>query len=401
MLTNEDLAQAVITGHRGHQHHDVEDTLRGHGPVHQALLPSGLRISVITAGYERTRALLADPALSKDSDRLAAIIRAQLGPGELTAMHGPSMLMSDPPRHTRLRHLVSAAFTPHRVAELRPRIERITRDLLDAADTSRPVDLVRAIAYSLPITVICELLGAPAADHHQLREWTEQLMGDDETVTVPASQAMTGYLHDLITDTRRRGDTTGLLGALAATGTTDRLTPDELIAMAMLLIVAGHETTTNLIGNTVYALLTEPARWQAVSERPELVPAAIEETLRWDPPVRHATHRTSTRPIDVDGQTLPADEVVLINLGAAGRDPATTPHAHTYDLHRSSSTHTSFGHGIHFCLGAPLARMEAEISLTQLTTRWPHARLATANPPGRTDSAIMNGLTKLLITARC
>jgi cytochrome P450 len=394
--TGQDLAQAVLTRHHGHHHHDVEDALRARGPVHQALLPSGLRVQVITASYGWTRSLLADPRLSKDSERLGRVIRAQLGPGELSGMHGPSMLMSDPPRHTRLRNLVTAQFTARRVEALRPQIERLTADLLDAIDTDEPVDLIQAVAFPLPITVISDLLGVPVADHHLLRAWTEQLMQDDEAITVPASQAMAGYLQELIDDTRRRGDTTGLLGALAATGTADRLAPDELIAMAMLLIVAGHETTTNLIGNAAYALLTDQTRWQAVAEQPALVPAAIEETLRWDPPVRHATHRVSTQPIDVGGHTLPADEVVLINLGAAGRDPASTPHADTFDLHRAVRAHTAFGHGIHFCLGAPLARMEAEISLAHLVARWPAARLDSASP-ARTDSVIMNGLTQLMI----
>ncbi|WP_112273582.1 cytochrome P450 family protein [Lentzea terrae] len=396
--TNPALAQAVLTGHPGHRNHDIEETLRAAGPLHPAVLPNGVRIFVVTTGYERTRALLADPRFSKDSQLLTSTIHAQVGPGELSGMFGESMLMSDQPRHTRLRTPVAAAFTPRRVAAMRSQIEQLAGDLLDAADTGEPLDLIQALAFPLPITVIGDLLGVPASDHHQLRGWTEQLMGDDETITVPASQAMTGYLQDLIDGKRRRGTDTDLLGALiAATDSDDRLTPDELIAMAMLLIVAGHETTTNLIGNLVYALLSDPHRWHEVTTQPALITAAVEETLRWDPPVRHATYRVSTESIDIDGHLLPAGEMALINLGAAGRDPHSTPRGHAFDLHRAGA-HTTFGHGIHFCLGASLARMEAEISLAQLTARWPAARLASTTPPGRTDSAIMNGLTTLMIT---
>jgi cytochrome P450 len=378
------LSQAVVTGQTGHRHHHVEDTLRSQGPLHQAVLPSGLRVQVVTAGYEQTRALLADPRLSKDSTRLLDTIHAQLGPTAVTAMHAPSMVMSDPPHHTRLRKLVANEFTTRRVTALRPRIEHLASTLLDAIPTDHPADLIHTVAYPLPIAVVGELLGVPRSDHEQLRTWTEHLMQDDPAVTLPASDRMTGYLHTLITT-----DRPGLLAALSR-----ELPPDELITMAMLLVVAGHETTTNLIGNAIYALLTTPERWRAVAATPALAAAAVEETLRWDPPVRHATHRVSTEPIDIAGHVLPPGEVVLINLGSAGRDPHTTTNPTAFDLHRPTRPHVAFGHGIHFCLGAHLARMEAEICLTQLTTRWPQAHLAATDLP-RTNSAIMNGLQHL------
>lgn len=322
---NEDtLAQAVVTGQAGHRHHHVEDTLRALGPLHRAVLPSGLRVRVVTAGYEQSRALLTDRRLSKDSTRLLDAMRAH-GQSETTAMYGPSMVMSDPPRHTRLRRLVAGEFTAHRVTALRRRVEQLTAALLDEIPTGQPVDLVRAVAFPLPITVVCELLGVPPADHERLRGWTERLMRDDPAITVPASQSMSSHLRKLIDDERT---TDGLLGALSRPDTTgERLSDDELIAMAMLLVVAGHETTTNLIGNAIYALLSDPERWHALAADPALAAAAVDETLRWDPPMRHATHRVSTEPIDLGGHLLPPGEVCWSTWArqAATRSPRAAP----------------------------------------------------------------------------
>jgi len=385
------------------RHLEVEDALCADGPVHHAVLPNGVGVWVVTR-HEEARAALTDPRLGKDAATLTEVMRAkQAAAGQgtfMSGMFGPSMLFADPPEHTRKRKLLMGEFTARRVMALQPRIEQITSHLLDALSTRDEVDLVADLAFPLPVTVICELLGIPAADRASLRSWTADLMEDMPDVVEPSSTAMAAYFEDLIHDKRAR-PSDDLMSALIHTTETDRLDHDELIAVAFLLLVAGHETTTNLIGNTVRTLLAERTCWDAVVADPTLAGAAVEEVLRFDSPVRMATHRVTVKPFTIDATTIPAGEIVLVCLSSANRDPRAFPEAQRFDLHRSKGTHLAFGHGIHYCLGASLGRLEAVAAITQLTRRFPGTRLSRPERPlTQKQSAIMKGLVDLPVILR-
>lgn len=378
---------------------EVADALRAEAAVHQAVMVGGVRVWVI-ARYDQAREALADTALSKDSAGLSAIIRRQLveagETGEMSDMFSPHMLFRDDPEHARLRKLVAPQFTRPRVDAQRPRIEQLTSRLLADLPRDRPVDLIKHFAFPLPLTVICELLGVPDDKRDSLREWTAALMEDHPARTVPASRAMKAYFEELIGAKRAEpGD--DLLSALVhVCADEDRLTHEELVGTLFLLFVAGHETTTNLIGNSVRWLLADAERWRALGRRPELIPAAVEELLRFDSPVRMATHRYTTRDVVYGDVRIPAGELVLPSLQSANRDPARFDRPDQLDLGRDAQGHLAFGHGIHYCLGAALGRLEAEIVLGQLTTRCPHARLAVPEDQLREQrSTIMKGLVEL------
>lgn len=379
---------------------EVTDALRAQAPVHRATLANQVRVWVI-GRHEHARAALADPRLSKDAAGLNTIIRRQLADAgestELSAMFSPHMLFSEGTSHTRLRRLVAAKFTATRIQRLRPRVEQVTAELLDALPMHHPADLVEHFAFPLPLTVICELLGVPDTERSSLREWTAALMDDLPARVLPASRAMTRYFTGLVAAKRAEPGEDLLSALVQVSADEDRLTDDELMGTLFLLFVAGHETATNAISNAVRWLLADPSRWTALGRDPELVPAAVEETLRYDGPVRHATHRYTTEPVEYGGVLIPAGEVVLVSLLSANRDPERFgPRAHEFDPGRDARGHLAFGHGVHYCLGASLGRMEAVVALTQITQRFPHASLAVAEHGlHRQRSAIMGGHLEL------
>jgi len=353
---------------------EVERSLRQRTPVHRTVTPDGIPVWVITR-YADVRAALTDPRLSKDGDGLRACVLDHHPEAELSGLFDRHMLNCDPPDHTRLRRLLARDFTPRRVAGLRPRLAELVDELLAALPTGTPVDLVERFAYPLPITVICELMGIPEADRAPFREWTTALMDrPGPGATADASQRMARYFTDLA-EAKRREPADDLLSALVhADG--ERLTRDELIATAFLLIVAGHDTTVNLVGNGARHLLADPRGWHALAADPRLAPRAVEELLRFAGPLRTATHRFTTEPVPVGEVTIPAGEVVLVGLASANRDAARFAEPDALDLTRDASGHVAFGHGVHHCLGAPLARLEAELAFTELPRRFPRARLA-------------------------
>ena len=359
---------------------EVAARLREEGPAHRAVLPDGVPVWVISRD-EEARAAFGHPLLSKESEIVgkcigAALVAAGHSP-DLSEMFSPSMLFRDPPAHTRLRRLLQRDFTGRRIELLRPRVEQITGRLLDGLPDEGVVDLMAAFAFPLPVTVICELLGI--ADEGSFREWTAELVKDDPAKIKPANDAMKDYFERVIAAKRaHRGD--DLLSALIhPADPADKLTDAELIGTAFLLFVAGHETTMNLIGNMARGLMPNPAAWQSLSIDPGLVPGAVEEVLRHDSPVRTATHRVAVGDVDLGGGTvIPEGAIVLILLGAANRDQRRHGDtADVLDIRRGHGRgHLTFGHGIHYCLGAPLARMEATIALRELAARFPNARLA-------------------------
>jgi cytochrome P450 len=308
----------------------------------------------------------------------------------------PSMLFVDPPEHTRLRGLVSRAFTPRMVDQLRGRVEEVTAFLLDQAEAARAFDLVELFAYPLPVVVIAELLGVPPEDRLRFQEWSMRLIRGLDPVTDPAvmhdlflaREALHAYLREIVERrrTERRDD---LISGLLAL---DELSEPELLVMCQLLLVAGHETTVNLLGNGVLTLLENPDQVERLLAEPDLARPAVEELLRYTSPVQF-TGRLALADVEIDGFTVRAGERVMGLVGAANRDPSVFPDPDRLDLGRDPNPHLSFGRGIHFCLGAPLARLEAQVALPALFGRFPGLRLA--GRPELRDMVVLRGLSRL------
>ena len=369
---------------------------RARCPVQKVRLADGHPAWVVL-GYHAARQALSDPRISKDM--LAALedngdVVAEGLPGPEFSRH---MLNVDPPDHTRLRRLVSRAFTPSRVAALEPAIRRIADSLLaelEAAGPDATVDLVEGYAYPLPFGVIGELLGIPPADRPDLHAWFQVLLtgwaGEPPAEAVEASGKIVAYLGELV-HAKRRSPAGDLVSALVAADD-DALTTQELLSSLFQLVVAGHDTTASLIGNGVVALLDHPAQLQALLADLGQLPAAIDELIRFTAPVPHATFRVTVEPVSLSGVQVPAGEQVLVCLGAANRDPDRFPSPDLLDIGRSGAPNLGFGHGIHYCLGAPLARLEASIALPALFDRFPNLRLAAApDELGTVQSFISNG----------
>jgi cytochrome P450 len=331
-------------------------------PVREVVLPSGMTTWLVTR-YEEARQALSDPRLSK---------AVPLGAG-IDAATSRHMLSADPPDHTRLRRLVSGAFTARRIEALRPRIEAITDELLAGMAGRERVDLIDAFAFPLPIQVICELLGVPAADRDSFRDWTSVIVSgraSGERLPV-AMQAMAAYIRELIAERRAHGGDDLLAGLIGVQEAGDRLSSDELSSMVFLLLIAGHETTVNLIGNGVHLLLEDRSRWERLRADPALLPSAIEEFLRYEGPVETSTYRYATEHLEIGGVAITAGDAVLVSLLAADRDENRFPDPDVLQLDRAQNPHLAFGHGIHYCLGAPLARLEGQIAFGRLLARFP------------------------------
>jgi cytochrome P450 len=294
---------------------------------------------------------------------------------------GNRILTMDPPEHTRVRRLVAKAFTASRVKDLRPRTQRIADDLLERmAAHGAPANLVELFAMPLPITVICELLGVPIEDRVQFREWTDMSLAitalTQEEIDFGKRQLI-GYIGELIA-IRRETPTDDLLTALVrARDDEDRLTEEEMVELGVALLVAGHETTANQISNFVYTLLTHPDQLTVLRRDPEVVPSAVEELLRYTPLGGSGGFaRIATEDIEIGGVLVRAGEAVFAEVATANRDPAVFQHAEELDLTRQSNPHVGFGHGVHHCLGAQLARMELQVALSSLLGRFPDLALA-------------------------
>jgi cytochrome P450 len=385
--------------------------MREEGPVTPVVLPHGERVWLVTR-YADVRAALADPRLHKDW--ASHMTPPDWVPDEVIGYLSVHMLNSDPPNHTRLRKLVSKAFTARRVAGLRPRVEAITASLLDALEArvhagEDAADLIEAFAFPLPVTVICELLGVPAQDRDQFRQWSNAIVSDENEPGGfrAAGAAMFHYFTGLIAAKRTEltegtGPADDMVSALiGARDSGDSLDEREMIAMLFLLLVAGHETTTNLIASGTLALLTNPAELDRLRADPSLLPGAVEELLRHVNPLNHATDRFTLEPTEIGGVTIPAREWVVCATSAANRDPGRFPEPDRLDLSRDAGGHVAFGHGIHYCLGAPLARLEGEIAFGALLSRFPALSLA-ADPATLRwrHSSLIHGLETLPVRLR-
>ncbi len=371
--------------------YSVHARLRAQAPVTRVVLPGGMPGWLIT-GYAEARAALADPRLRKNMPGW------QPTPGTPGAMLGVHMLDSDPPDHERLRRLVNKAFTMRRVERLRPRVTAITAGLLDGLTSRHEVDLLASFAFPLPITVICELLGVPVADQDDFRTWSATAVSDTAPPELAKAHAtaMTRYFMDLIAAKRQEPSDDMLSALIAARDDEDRLTENELVSMAFLLLVAGHETTVNLIASGLLALLLNPDELARLRAEPSLIAGAVEELLRYVNPVSIATFRCAAEPVEIGGARIGRGDAVLVALSGGNRDPARFGHPDRLDLSRENSGHLAFGHGIHYCLGAPLARLEAEIAFTGLLGRF--GRLELAVPPESLrwrTSTLIHGLESL------
>jgi cytochrome P450 len=296
----------------------------------------------------------------------------------------PSMVSLDPPAHTRLRSPTARAFTPRRVAQMEPRIVATVNQLLDAIDPSTPFDLVSALAFPLPATIIFSFVGVPPRDWPHLKEWCGHRAGLAWGRPTPAEQvhharnmaAYRGYLRELVAVKAKARDD-DFASALLAIHDEDpeALTHEEISSILYSLTFAGHETTNYLIGNVVRRLLEDPARWDAVAADPELIPGAVHETLRYDPSVP-VWRRVTKRPVTLGGVDLPEGAKLFLWLAASGRDASVFPEPETFDPRRPNAPKTlAFGKGIHYCLGATLGRLETQIALEALTRRFPRLRL--------------------------
>ncbi|MFI7317296.1 cytochrome P450 [Streptomyces venezuelae] len=372
--------------------------LRVTAPVHRVAGTDGKPAWLVTR-YDDVREALANPLLSLDkSHALPGGYRGLALPPALDA----NLLNMDPPDHTRIRSLVGRAFTRRRVEQLRAPIRRTADALLDAVEPLGRADLVAAYAAPLPITVICDLLGVPDGSRHDFREWTDALLAPDPAHPEKAKHgvvALLGFFGGLLADKRQHPADDLLSDLVAVRDAGDRLSEDELMSLAFLILFAGYENTVHLIGNAALALLDHPEQLAALRDDPARLPAAVEEFQRYDGPAPLAIRRFPTQDITIAGVTVPAGETVLLSLGSANRDPARFPDPDRLDLDRATAGHVALGHGIHHCLGAPLARLETEIAVGALVERFPRLALAVPRDEIRWRPSMRSrGLLELPVT---
>lgn len=376
-------------------------SLRGNQPICRIITPEGQPIWLITR-YEDCLAVLKD-------DRFVKNVRAMLTP-EQAAQFPPmpealkplsaNMLDMDGASHDRLRSLVHKAFTPRLIEKMQGRIQTITDTLLDKAQARGEMDFMTDFAFPLPITVIGEMLGIPSDVYQQFREWTNALLNTGLTENVehllPVVQAFIDYLRELF-EQRRQQPADDLISALIrAEESGDTLSEDELLAMVFILIVAGHETTVNLIGNGTLALLQNPDQLALLRRDPSLIKSAVEELLRFCGPLETATERYASTDIAIGGEIIPQGEMVLVGLASANRDPRQFENPEVLDITRQNNRHIAFGQGVHYCVGAPLARLETQIAFTTLLRRLPNLALnADSEAIAWRPSFVIRGLERL------
>jgi cytochrome P450 len=377
--------------------------LRQKDPIHRSLL---LRGAVVTR-FRDIETILKDGRFGSDEQKLPnyeknrqQMVKAGILREDEAGFNG-SMLRMDPPDHSRLRSLVSRAFTPRTVEGLRPRIEAIVDEELGRAASKGRMDVIGELAYPLPVTVIAEMLGIPTEDRERFKHWSDEAVRgigfgsvEDAKRSMQANRELRARLGPVVEE-RRREPREDLISALvAAEEQGDKLSTDEVFATIILLLVAGNETTTNLIGNGLLALLKHPEQLRLLREDPSRIEGAVEELLRYDSPVQF-TSRHPQEDVELDGHVLRAYEEAVLILGSANRDPDEYADPDRLDITRQSVRHLSFSHGIHFCLGAPLARLEGQVALSALAQRFPAMRIA--GPIERGDNLLLRGVNTLPI----
>lgn len=339
--------------------------LREHAPAYWSAQAN----TWVLSRYEDVAAALVDPATYSS----ASGIFPTPPEVDMTQLFLPMLIMTDPPRHTALRKIVSRAFTPRRINRLEPHIHAIVDDLLSRPPHSGAWDFVSGFSGPLPAIVIADMLGVPREDRDQFRAWSTTLIESNPTrgdfgPGLDAAAALYEYFAAFLAERRAHPQDDLMSALVGAEADGERLSEEELLGFCLLLLVAGHETTTNLLSNSAVALSQHPDSRRQLADHPELVPAAVEELLRYDSPVQGLS-RTLTRSVDLHGQSLMTGDTVLLLFGSANRDERVFPEADRFDIHRVSDRQVAFGRGIHFCLGAALARLEARIALQTLLAR--------------------------------
>jgi cytochrome P450 len=378
--------------------HALYRRLRAEAPAHRVVLWGGTHAWLVTR-YAEARALLADPRLSKNWRKLLEFFPSGSNGPHKSLLHS-HMLQQDPPDHTRLRKLVAKAFTAGSVQKMRPAIIGIADALLDriavVAESGRVVDLMQSYSVQVPLRVISELLGVPSGHRDDFRMHVEPMLTSTDRDELCASEDALADLLAALVERKRKLPADDLLSALVHTcDVEDRLSPDELVSTAYLLIVAGYETTVNLIGNGVFALLHHPSQLAALRSDPSLMPRAIEEFLRFESPLNTATLRFTTETVRIGEVEIPAGEPVLVALLAANHDTRRYGDPDHLDVGRTRNAHLAFGHGIHYCLGAPLARLEGEIAIARLLSRFDRITLDSHVVLQYRNSTLMRGLAVL------
>ncbi|GAA2520671.1 cytochrome P450 family protein [Winogradskya humida] len=401
----ETLVPPEVFTEPGDDPHTGFAALRAAGPVHRIDYPAGAE-SYVVVDYAHVERAFGDPRLSKRLEHTPDWFREKaVSSSPVLASH---MLLADPPEHTRLRKLVSRAFLPRRLEQLRPRVQQFTDELVDALPESGEVDLIAALALPLPLMVICDFLGVPYQDWPQFHKWghvlsrspaqddaglRERRIVNDEVAAYLAKTIATrrdDLREDLISDLIRAADDDGMF------------TDEELVSTIVFLIIAGHKTTANLIGNGTALLLRHPGQLDRLRADPALITPAIEEFLRFEGSTDRATFRIAVEDMDIGGSRVPRGSFVHLSIAAADRDPAAFPDPDRFDIARSPNRHMAFGHGPHFCAGAPLARLEGQVAFSTMLRRLPEIDLTI--PPEDldwvADSSISRGLVRLPVRIR-
>jgi pimeloyl-[acyl-carrier protein] synthase len=373
--------------------------LQTEDPVHRStLLPD----SWILTRYADVALVLRDPRFGRQD--AARFFQERFGSGPVVDVYTKWMLFRDPPDHTRLRTLVSKAFTPRAIMNLRPRIQALVDELLDTVQPAGQMDIMDAIAYPLPVLVICEMLGVPAKDRDIFQAWSGDVARTLDPIQTPETverghavvARMCDYFRELISQMRKEPKDNLLSAMITAEEQGDRLTEEELLANCILLFSAGHETTVNLIGNGMLALLRYPDERKKLEAHPDLIESAVEEFLRYEGPVQ-ITGRGTQQDIEIAGKLIHKGERLFTIVAAANRDPTQFSHPDRLDITRRENRHLAFGYGIHFCLGAALARLEAQSAIRTMLRRMPHLALQTDALPWR-PAFTLRGLQTLPVT---
>jgi len=370
MHANESLKNKLFTQEFTHNPYPVYEKLRQSDPILNLQFPDG-RFSWLISDYNDAVAALKDGRFIKNV--------AKAFGEEHTSVFSTNMLFSDPPDHKRLRGLVQKGFTPQRIADMRDHIQDIADSLLDAVSSKDTINLIDEYAFKLPIIVISEILGVPTEDQDMFRVWSNSIIGAsnrvmDEQVGRHMNEFI-AYLKDWFAKVRENPGDDMISQLVIAEDQGDRLTEQELYGVVTLMIIAGHETTVNLIGNGVISLLEHPDQRKLLQEKPELIHGAIEEMLRYNGPVEFSTSRWAAEDMEFNGVPMKRGDLVVIALNSANRDAAQFENPELFDITREKSQHLAFGKGIHLCLGAPLARLEGEIAINTLLRRYPHFEL--------------------------